>query len=274
MIFYFSGTGNSLWAAQKLAQRTGERLVNMADEVGGDCRYALEKGERVGFVFPVHGWRTPRLVRRFIDQLALYGEEAGAAYAYVVLTAGDSVGLAMERLLPHLRAKGIEPQLFATLILPESYVGLPFMDVDTPVKEKRKKADAARQLDQLCALVAAKDGSRRDLSFQTLTRGPLPGFFSGLVGGFFERHLITDKPFHVVADRCLKCGVCASVCPVGDIDGGKGRRPQWLHHADCLTCFACYHHCPTHAIEFGRRTQHKGQYFYTRTEHGGGHTQR
>lgn len=262
MIFYFSGTGNSLWAAERLAQRTGERLVSMADEVHGDCRYTLGKDECVGFVFPVHGWRTPRLVRRFIDQLSLDAQGQNP-YAYVVLTAGDSVGRTMERLLPHLQAKGIDPKLFATLIMPESYVGLPFMDVDTPDKERQKKQEADRRMDAIARAVVAKDTSQRDRSFDELTRGPLPGFFSGPVGGFFERFLITDKPFHVVSDRCVRCGVCASVCPVGDIDGGKGRQPQWLHHADCLTCFACYHHCPTHAIEFGRRTKNKGQYFYS-----------
>ena len=262
MIFYFSGTGNSLWAAERLAQRTGERLVSMADEVRGDCHYTLGQGERVGFVFPVHGWRTPRLVRRFIDQLSL-DTQGQAPYAYVVLTAGDSVGRTMERLLPHLQAKGIDPKLFATLIMPESYVGLPLMDVDTPAKEQQKKQEAARRMDAIAEAVAAKDTSQRDFSFGNLTRGPLPGFFSGPVGSFFERFLITDKPFHVVSDRCVRCGVCASVCPVGDIDGGKGRQPQWLHHADCLTCFSCYHHCPTHAIEFGRRTKTKGQYFYS-----------
>ena len=263
MIFYFSGTGNTLWAAQTLAERLGDRLVNMADEIRGEGRYTLGEHEAVGFVFPVHGWRTPRLVRQFIDQLSI---DAGGKshYAYLILTAGDSIGRTVERLLPHLRAKGIDPQLFASIIMPESYVGLPFMDVDTPAKEQKKKDEAARQLDALVETIARWDCRRRDNSFRSLTRGPIPGFFSGPVGSFFERFLITDKPFHVVADRCIKCGRCASVCPVGDIEGGKGRQPQWLHHDDCLTCFSCYHHCPTHAIEFGGRTKHKGQYFYTR----------
>lgn len=263
MIFYFSGTGNTLWAAQTLAWRLGERLVNMAAALQNECIYTLSPDERVGLVFPVHGWRTPRLVRRFLSRLTLQPTEQ-THYDYLVVTAGDSIGRTVERLLPHLEAKGIHPQLFASLIMPESYVGLPFMDVDTSENEARKKREAAAALAQIADVVARRDGSQRDTSFQNLTRGPLPSFFSGPVGSFFERFLINDKPFHVSVDRCIRCGRCASVCPVGDIDGGKGRQPQWRHQSDCLTCFSCYHHCPTHAIEFGRRTRYKGQYYYTR----------
>lgn len=77
MIFYFSGTGNTRWAAIKLATATHERLIDIAEEMRlikkSGAQYTepfiLEKGERLGFVFPVHGWRVPRLVREFIAKL-------------------------------------------------------------------------------------------------------------------------------------------------------------------------------------------------------------
>lgn len=51
MLFYFTGTGNSLHVARNLL-RSGERLVNMA-EAGkrSEYTYHLKKGERVGFIF-------------------------------------------------------------------------------------------------------------------------------------------------------------------------------------------------------------------------------
>ena len=89
---------------------------------------------------------------------------------------------------------------------------------------------------------------------------------SRIIGAYFVNQLVTDKPFHVKSERCVKCGICADVCPMNDITGGLGYEPVWKHNNSCVTCFSCYHHCPHHAIEFGRQTQKKGQYFYKKNK--------
>ena len=67
MIFYFTGTGNTRWAAQQLAEATNDELLFIPDELSkGDLHYTLKDGERLGFCFPTHGWQPPRIVREFI----------------------------------------------------------------------------------------------------------------------------------------------------------------------------------------------------------------
>ena len=290
MIFYFSGTGNTKWAASKLASATHEDLISIAPYMRADDSshtsaepFILKENERLGFVFPVHGWRVPKLVREFIRRMKVQRVDSDAAensasaerkalsdaagnrpFACCVCTAGDSIGLTIENLNevisqnPSLQALGItEVSSSYSLIMPESYVGLPFMDVDPKEKEIRKKSKSAQELAMICEeIFDRKEGVSR------LVKGPIPWFFTKVVGGFFENVLITDKRFHVEKDKCVKCGICANVCPVGDIKGGHGEYPEWLHHKDCLTCFTCYHHCPHHAIEFGKQTQKKGQYYF------------
>lgn len=303
MIFYFSGTGNTKWAASKLASATHEDLISIAPYMRADDSshtlaepFILKENERLGFVFPVHGWRVPKLVREFIGKMKVQREEPDAArsqtlsdisgnsasadasgisasagnsagslpFAFCVCTAGDSIGLTIENLNevisqnPSLQALGITKVSSSySLIMPESYVGLPFMDVDPKEKEIWKKSKSAQELAVICEeIFDRKEGVSR------LVKGPIPWFFTKVVGGFFENVLITDKRFHVEKDKCVKCGICANVCPMGDIKGGHGEYPEWLHHKDCLTCFTCYHHCPHHAIEFGKQTQKKGQYYF------------
>ena len=254
MIFYFSGTGNTRWAAQQLSQATGERLVYMPDHPSGMFEAALAEGQRIGFCFPVHGWRPPLLVRKFISRLRLQSE---GHYTYALCTAGDNIGETIQILEKDLRRVGIGLDAAFSLIMPESYVGLPFMDVDTDDREQAKKREAAERLRAYTPLIISRARGERHLD-----RGRWPRINSRMLGAFFTRHLITDKPFHLNSDRCVACGLCASVCPVGDIVGGSGQKPQWRHDGSCLTCFTCYHHCPHHAIEYGRRTQHKGQYYF------------
>ena len=274
MIFYFSGTGNSKWAAKTLALETGDTLVSIPEVINSNYSFTLEKDEHVGFIFPIHGWRVPNIVKEFLTKLTIktLGEDTSHVkhYCFCLVTAGDSIGKAMERFQQQLKSVTVNDALslkaVCSLIMPESYVGLPGMDVDTKEKELEKKELASKQLKEFSNILKQRPhkDSNQIWGWNQLIRGPIPSFFSGPVGGFFEHFLITDKPFHVDSRRCVKCGICANVCPVSDIKGGLGFEPEWLHNGKCLTCFSCYHHCPHHAIEFGKRTQKKGQYFYNK----------
>ena len=274
MIFYFSGTGNSKWAAKTLALETSDTLVSIPEVINSDCSFTLEKDEHLGFIFPIHGWRVPNIVKEFLTKLTIktLGEDTSHVkhYCFCLVTAGDSIGKAMERFQQQLKSVTVNDALslkaVCSLIMPESYVGLPGMDVDTKEKELEKKELASKQLKEFSNILKQRPhkDSNQIWGWNQLIRGPIPSFFSGPVGGFFEHFLITDKPFHVDSRRGVKCGICANVCPVSDIKGGLGFEPEWLHNGKCLTCFSCYHHCPHHAIEFGKRTQKKGQYFYNK----------
>lgn len=253
MIFYFSGTGNSRWAAYRLASILGDEVVAMQDALLKEGTLAVSG--RLGLVFPIHGWRPPKIVRRFLTSGKI--DVASGTYVYALCTAGDTVGLAIDLLRQDLAAAGMEIDAVESLIMPESYVGLPFMDVDTLARERQKKQAATSVVDQFACVV-----KQRQRGYEHIVKGHLPWLLTYPIGGFFVRHIVTDRPFHVEADECVRCGRCAEVCPVGDIEGGKGRMPAWKHKSECLTCFSCYHHCPTHAIEYGCRTKRKGQYYY------------
>ena len=159
--------------------------------------------------------------------------------------------------------------------MPDSYVCLPGFDVDKPEERDRKLAQFRPRVREIAEQV------ERRAVVMDIHRGRFPWIKTNVLGWFFRKYLITDKPFRTTSD-CISCGLCAKVCPMHNIElapacgessrSSRGSRVQeimfnaqcsmfnvrWLGH--CTGCLACYHHCPTRAIRFGRRTEKKGQY--------------
>lgn len=261
MIFYFSGTGNTRWAAEMLASATGERLLFIPDEMKGDCHYTLDEGERIGFCFPVHGWQPPAIVRRFIRQMEI--EQAKNHYCYALITCGDSIGRAMEMLDKELKPKGLRLDSRFSIVMPESYVCLPFMYTDKPEREKEKIAKAKEEMAEYCQMVASRAKGEVHIK-----RGLTPWTFSHVIGVYFNRHMVSDRKFTVDDNLCIHCGKCQKVCPTGDVVLAEDGTPQWQHNGTCTCCLACYHHCPRHAINYGTITRKRGQYFFGHSTEG------
>ena len=86
IIFYFSGTGNSLKSAKDIAAQIGD-----CDLVLMNKPYALYgKYERIGFVYPVYCVGLPAAVERFIEALNI--SENKQSYFFSVCTFGGMSG--------------------------------------------------------------------------------------------------------------------------------------------------------------------------------------
>lgn len=254
MIFCFSSTGNSLWVANRMARSLGDRVTLIAEAIDGDCRFNLASDERMGFCFPVHGWQPPKIVADFVERLQI---NATRHYCFAVVTAGDNVGLTVQLFERMLAARGIHLDSAFTLIMPESYVGLRFMHLDTPQRAKEKVWKAAQTLEKIEDSVLDRRGG-----WYNIVEGRWPRTNTKILGAAFRKWLVSDAPFHVDTEKCSSCGICKAKCPVHNIHADAQGHPQWLHNGKCLTCFACYHYCPRRAIDYGKQTLGVGQYHF------------
>jgi uncharacterized protein (DUF362 family)/Pyruvate/2-oxoacid:ferredoxin oxidoreductase delta subunit len=72
-----------------------------------------------------------------------------------------------------------------------------------------------------------------------------PTFLRGLVHGF-----ITLRP-ELETGHCVRCGICAQVCPVDAIKHNPGEYPE-INRASCVKCLCCHEMCPTGAMAVGK----------------------
>ena len=194
MIYYFSGTGNSLYVARHLADELGEQIFPMAL---ADSRSLPQGGGRegaIGLVFPVYGWGIPNVVEKVAPLLLPRG---GETYVYAVMTCGDDMGYT-DKVLE--KAMGRKLDAAFSVLMPDVYVCLPGFDVDSSeeCKEKFQKEEIAVR--EIAACIKERKQVRQ------LKRGPLPWTKTYILRPLFNRFLLTDKYFHVDASRCISCG--------------------------------------------------------------------
>ena len=254
MIYYFSGTGNSLHVARHLADALGERLCPMQSISG--FPFEGEEEALVGLVFPVYAWGIPNVVESFAKHLLSHFHEREprrAPYLYAVMTCGDDMGYA-DRILEAALGRKLDAAF--SVLMPNVYVCLPGFDVDSKEVCKKKLRQEETRVEEIAGCI------RERRQVRMLTRGSFPRTKTYVLRPLFNRFLVTDKYFRVDASRCISCGRCSKMCPVGNILitplQGDRELPQWQSH--CTGCLACYHACPYHAINFGSATQGKGQY--------------
>ena len=249
MIFYYSGCGNSKFIAKSIATALNEQMVFIPEaQREGKFEYNLAENEMLGFVYPIYSWRPPHLVDEFVAKLKLNGNPS---YVWTAVTCGDNVGETEQIFRNELKDIGLDLKAAFCFKMPNTYVNMIGMTVDKPEVANEKIAKAKEKLPKVIEMIAAK------MSFSDMIKGGLPKFKSNVIGSGFYKWA-SDKPFFAT-DACFSCGLCAKVCPLQNITMENGR-PQW--HGNCNTCDACYHHCPKHAIQYGKKTKGKGQYFF------------
>ena len=240
MIFYFTGTGNSLYAANKLAA-DGEQVISMIDAAREKrFHYTLADNEPLGFVFPVYFYTVSDPVLDFVRCLTV----ENASFIYAVIPCGASIGPAGGFLKSELKKRGLDLQRVDPLIVPDG--ALIFYDIDAPDKMAQTLQAATEKLASIRQAIERR------------TPNKITGSAAAGKAGLAAYHACKSTKKFYADDKCVHCGKCASVCPVGAITLVEGS-PVWTKDK-CLKCCGCINRCPAGAIQYGRKTSERGRY--------------
>ena len=235
-IYVFSSTGNTLHAAERVGEGLGgAHLINMALAQGKGTEAA---GDSVGICYPVHAFGAPAVVHRFIEGLSV---DPGS-WVYLLITSGGGPLGAAAQGIGLLAQRGVRVRGGFHVKMPGNYPPL----YDSPSGGKlRRMVDRA---DGVLGGIVEDLRNRREKrpwgsSMEWLSRWA-NGSALASVGA-------KDRSFYATSS-CVRCGRCVALCPVGNVEQGEEGLPRWMGR--CTQCMACFHWCPTQAVQFNTTT--------------------
>ena len=235
IIFWFSGTGNSLYAAKRLADGIGDAsLVSMAravppDSLGGD-------GEKIGFVFPSYYCNLPRIVRSFAEKIKI----KDGTYLFAIVTMGGLGQGSIAVLETIFKQKNLRLDYARGIRMPPNYV-INYNPADN-TKIGRTFEKAEKKLREMSLQIKSGVQSVKKIK---------------LISDKLYKNIETLDLGYFTENTCTSCGQCAKICPVANIKIENGK-PIWLHH--CEHCVTCISWCPAQAIQYGGKTKTRRRY--------------
>lgn len=246
-IYYFTGTGNSLAAAKRVAAGLENADLIPIASLRNTTGRISPQADRVGIVCPVYDCGVPVMVAEFAERLDL----SRTGYVFAIVTMGGMGVSALHQLNGIIRerqGRGLDAG-FA--------VGMPgnFPPLYRPASGKKRDeilAAADKRLGDIAGVIGS--GTAAPPGF-----APISLLAKAITYGRFARNVHGGDKAFSVSDACTGCGTCAKVCPAGNITLERGR-PVWNHR--CELCCACLHFCPIEAIQFHvmRGTEKRGRY--------------
>lgn len=249
IIFYFSGTGNSLAVAKGLAKELGEcKLISMSKSLKSQ-EFNFES-KKLGFIFPNYFGKVPKLVNRFIEKVNI----KDVKYVFSLVTAGGITGVVFRHLNSILQKKNWNINLYSGIVLPGNYI-IAFYYAMTNGNEKEKDnmfAHAKIKIKKLADIINNDKNSIEN------SDNPFMAAITGLfnIPNNLSKIEIWDKNYNV-DEKCNSCEICVKICPVSNIQLIE-KRPHWQNN--CQMCMACIQNCPQQAIQYKNQTREKLRY--------------
>lgn len=239
-IYYFSGTGNSRFVADKIALK----LENVSVKSISDLNDKVEASSKsVGFVFPVYVLGIPRIVENFLCSIDL----SSAEYVYVVATMGGGYGNTFEQIKKIFKKRNISLSAsFAVVMGSNSNLFIKTPGIDPMCDDSELESilrNALKEIDNIASTVKKREKVELEK----------PKFMIKLIGklaykAFFRKEIdIFDQKFHT--KNCNNCGSCVESCPVNNIELNPEQEVIWK--GQCEACLRCFNICPTESILYG-----------------------
>ncbi|MEI6092383.1 MAG: EFR1 family ferrodoxin [bacterium] len=229
-LYYFSGTGNTLLVCRKMKETFEKNGVETK-------LYAIEKEvpatvnlkSCIGLAFPVAVFTTYPLVMKFINGLP---QAEGTKVFMVDTMGGFSIGI-RSIIKSILNKKGYNPIACSQVVMPDNFWPSAEKEVQNPTIVKKGVTAASKYADDIL------NGTTQWDQFPFV-----PKAIYALSQFLFTLPSFRKKTIKFNKAKCVKCGLCAKLCPVDNIT----MHEYPVFNGKCEVCVRCNSFCPTGAL--------------------------
>ena len=233
----FSASGNTLRVAKLFSERLSERgaeceTVRIREDMAAPD---VASADTLVIGYPVHGFNAPQNVVDFAKGLP----ECENKVYYIIKTSGEPLHVndASSRILDRaLKKKGYVKKGEFHYVMPYNMIF-------------RHSDDMAALMWQAAGNTAPSDA---DIIFEGREHPLKPNAFACLtrfvVAVEHAAMPYLGRLFKVKKDKCVSCGRCEKLCPMGNIEMKDGLP---VFGKNCIGCTACSFNCPEDAISIG-----------------------
>lgn len=251
---YFSATGTTKTIVTRIADKMAERgLFKRADTdftrpAGREKAPAIGPDEIVVFGVPVYAGRVPNVLLKFLATVKADGTPA----VPVVLYGNRNYDDGLIELRNILEANGFRTFAAAAFIGEHSFSRV--LAAGRPDDEDLRLADIFAMGAMNKYLICGADHLPHPVDVKGCD--PVRPYYTPRDRAGTPVNILKVKP-KVDPEKCIRCGHCAAVCPMGSIDPADITQFTGI----CIKCGACEKGCPT-----GARYFDDPGYIYHRTE--------
>lgn len=230
LIYCFSGSGNCLFIAKKIAECLHDADIVMMRKK--PVVISSDGYDTVGFVYPCYGGGLPLGVREKLNKLAI----SFNCYTYAVCSYAGYIGCGnreIDSVIPLDYWSGISHHCSCNWLFPHKLM-LPPLSVESA--NRRAERLARNIADDVMNRVKMK----KDVPKKLLNKA------EHIAWPFLAKQ--KAKTF-LVGDSCVNCGLCIELCPKGNI--ATGADGNIVIGNNCIQCLSCVQFCPEKAISIG-----------------------
>jgi ferredoxin len=181
------------------------------------------------FAFPVYEQSAPSFILDYISAIPAPGRPAKA---YVLTTMAGFSGFVKTPIGSLLRRRGFEPTGIREIVMPSNFILHAALEKNRAVLRRGIRAAA-----EFAEEIAAGNASWPRRSILSAAAYPMARLCAGIFSKTLSRFETTGE--------CVGCGLCAELCPTGNIAMEDGH-PVW--NGKCGLCLRCVSFCPKNAI--------------------------